>query len=69
MTTRDDPLRTTDELAQQIRRPKQYIYDLNHRGVGPRRIRVGKHLLYRQSDIDAWLDSLAVDDEQAVAEA
>lgn len=36
------------------------IYDWRHRGTGPRAIRpAGGNLLFRRSDVDAWLDQYA----------
>jgi len=29
-----------------------------HKGIGPRGLRVGRHLRYRRQDIDSWLDGL-----------
>ncbi|MDF9877479.1 helix-turn-helix transcriptional regulator [Cellulosimicrobium cellulans] len=49
------------QLAEQLGVPVKTIYIWRTRGKGPRGIRVGKHLRYRQSDIDAWLDSQADD--------
>ncbi|MBN0039477.1 helix-turn-helix domain-containing protein [Cellulosimicrobium cellulans] len=52
---------TPAEVAGQLGVPVKTIYVWRTRGKGPRGIRVGKHLRYRQSDIDAWLDSQADD--------
>lgn len=49
------PLLTTDELADYLRVPISTIYAWNHRGSGPKRMRVGKRVLYRLSDVEAWL--------------
>ena len=57
----NDQLLSTEELADYIGRPVQTVYAMNHRGTGPRRIRVGRELRYRQSDVDRWLDSNAID--------
>ncbi len=55
-----DPIRTPAELAGQILVPVATVYQWNSKKTGPRYIRVGRHVRYRQSDIDAWLDSHAV---------
>ncbi|WP_448613342.1 helix-turn-helix transcriptional regulator [Modestobacter sp. URMC 112] len=39
--------------------PKQTLYVWRAQSKGPRGIRVGKHLRYRWSDVDAWLDEQA----------
>lgn len=44
------------ELAAYIGVPLATVYAMNHRSTGPRRIRVGKYVRYRQGDVDAWLD-------------
>lgn len=50
-----------EEVAGQLGVPIKTIYVWRTRGKGPRGIRVGKHLRFRQSDIDAWLESQADD--------
>ena len=44
------------EVAQYVGVPVTTIYAWNSRNSGPRRFRVGKHVRYRQVDVDAWLD-------------
>lgn len=56
-----DPLRTVDDLAAMLGRTAADIYWMNHAGTGPRRIKIGKRVYYRQSDIDAWLTAHYVD--------
>ncbi|WP_431310336.1 helix-turn-helix transcriptional regulator [Luteimicrobium album] len=34
------------------------IYRWRTRGYGPRAILVGKHLRWRQDDIDSWIDGV-----------
>lgn len=50
-------LLTPEELAEQVGVPLSTVYTWNSRGGGPRRVRVGKHCRYRQSDIDSWVES------------
>lgn len=50
------PLLTTAELAAYPGIPRATIYAWNYRGEGPPSIKVGRHLRYRESDIEAWLD-------------
>lgn len=47
------------ELAEYLKIPVKTIYNWRTAGDGPRGIRIGKHLRYRQRDVDAWLDRLA----------
>jgi hypothetical protein len=39
--------------------PPRTVYNWRTRGLGPRGIRVGRHVRYRLADVDAWLDGLA----------
>jgi excisionase family DNA binding protein len=50
-------LLTTEELAEYLNLPIGTLYRFNYIGSGPRPIKVGRHLRYRESDIDRWLDS------------
>jgi excisionase family DNA binding protein len=49
-----------NELSVELGIPLGTIYQWNHRGVGPRFIKVGKHVRYRRSDIDEWMNRRAV---------
>lgn len=49
------------EAADYIRMPEKTLYQHNSRGTGPRRIRVGRRVLYRKADLDAWLESHEVE--------
>lgn len=60
-----DKLIGPEELAEYLGIPLPSVYAANSRGTGPRRIRVGKHIRYRKSDVDAWLDSRSIDPEPA----
>lgn len=55
-----DPLLTVQQLAARLGVPVATVYAWNSRDLGPRRLRLGKHLRYRESDIEAWLDQRAV---------
>ena len=35
--------------------PVATLYQWRHLGTGPRAYRLGKHLRYRQADVEAWL--------------
>ncbi len=60
-----DTLHSPEWLAEYLGIPLATIYQMNSRGTGPRRIRVGKHVRYRKAEVDAWLDSRAVEPEPA----
>ena len=47
---------TSDELAVKLRRKVKTIYNMASRGELPRRYKVNGRMLYKESDIDAWLE-------------
>lgn len=51
------PLASPDQLTEYLGIPKATLSQWRHRGVGPKWTRVGRHVRYRWSDVDAWLDS------------
>ena len=50
-----DPLLTVPELANYLGVPVATIYGWRYRGEGPPGFRVGRHLRYRRSDVEAWI--------------
>ncbi len=60
-----DPLRSPQEFAEQVHVPVATTYQWSSKGTGPRYIRVGRHVRYRQSDIDAWLNARVVEPRSA----
>jgi excisionase family DNA binding protein len=52
-----DQLMTIDEVGAYMQVPVKTLYDWRHRGIGPPGMRVGRHVRYRRSDVDAWLES------------
>lgn len=50
-----DPLLTTEDLAEYVKVPVATVYQWNYRKTGPAPIRVGRHLRFRKSAVDAWL--------------
>jgi len=54
-----DPLLTTSEVAERLRVPEKTIYAWRYAKRAPRAIVVGRHLRFRQSDIEAWLEAQA----------
>ncbi len=47
---------SVQDLAQMFGVPVATVYGWNHRGTGPRRISVGKHVRYRASDVAEWVE-------------
>lgn len=52
-----DRLMTIDQVADYMQLPKFTLYKMRSEGHGPRAARLGKHLRYRMSDVDAWIRS------------
>ena len=45
------------ELARLLGVPEATVYGWNHKGTGPRPIRVGKYVRYAPSEVRRWIDS------------
>ncbi|MEV6820185.1 helix-turn-helix domain-containing protein [Nocardiopsis dassonvillei] len=50
-----------EELAERESVPLQTVYQWNHRGDGPRFMKIGRHVRYRLADVLAWEESRYVD--------
>jgi excisionase family DNA binding protein len=59
MRAASDHLLTVDQLGEQLQVPVTTIYGWRYKGTGPKAIVIGRHLRFRQSDVDAWLESRA----------
>lgn len=47
------------DLSAEINIPLATIYQWrHHKRTGPPGVRIGKHIRYRRSEVDKWLDSL-----------
>ncbi|MFN8193679.1 MAG: helix-turn-helix domain-containing protein [Nocardioidaceae bacterium] len=51
-----EPLIEVEELAEYLGVPVQTIYDWRLSGRAPRAFKLGKHLRFAVSDVQAWLD-------------
>jgi excisionase family DNA binding protein len=49
-----EPMLTVTQLADELGVPVQTIYTWNSRGTGPKYVKVGRHVRFRRSDVDAW---------------
>jgi predicted DNA-binding transcriptional regulator AlpA len=54
VTAASENLLTTEELALRWRTTEQAVYAARHRGNCPPALRVGRRLLWRLRDIEAW---------------
>lgn len=50
------PMASAEEVAEYLRVPVNTLYQWRYMRTGPRASRVGRHLRYRWSDVEAWLD-------------
>lgn len=53
------PLAAPEQVAEHLGVPVSTLYQWRHRGVGPRGIKVGRHVRYRWEDVEAWLEQKA----------
>lgn len=51
------PLLSPQDIAHYLGVPVRTVYAWRHRGEGPPGFRVGKHVRYRASDVEAWLEA------------
>lgn len=58
-TTAEDirPLASVEEVSAYLGVPVQTLYHWRHRKQGPASSRIGKHLRYRWSDVDAYVNA------------
>ena len=54
---RNKGLLSPAQLAEFIGVPIDTVYIWNQHGSGPKFARVGKHVRYRVTDVDSWLES------------
>ena len=57
-----EPALSLKELAVQLQVSIQTLYDLRSQGRGPTGFRVGRHLRFPQSEIEAWLERMEAED-------
>ena len=57
-----EPALSLKELALQLHVSIQTLYALRSQGRGPTGFRVGRHLRFRQSEIEAWLARMEAED-------
>lgn len=49
-------LNLIEEAAEFLRVPVSTLRFWRHRGTGPRSARIGGRVMYRQADLEAWLN-------------
>jgi len=60
-------LLTLDDLVELTGTPKSTLYSLFAEGKGPRRMKLGRALRFRPTDVDAWLDAMVAGNERRAA--
>lgn len=46
---------SAEQVADYLGVPVKTLYQWRYKGVGPRALRVGRHLRYRPEDVEGWL--------------
>ena len=52
-------LMTLSDLSEMLGVPVATLYGWRHRGEGPQGYRIGRHVRYRRSTVEAWLRTQA----------
>jgi excisionase family DNA binding protein len=52
----EERLMTLTELSEMLGVPIDTLYGWRHRGEGPVGYRIGRHVRYRRSAVEAWLE-------------
>lgn len=48
---------TVPEAAARLRTPESTLRCWRHAGLGPRSIRLGRRVFYREADLTAWIEA------------
>ena len=54
-----EPLLTLVEVSELLNIPVPTLYAWRHRGEGPAGYRIGRHVRFRRSAVEAWLEGQA----------
>ncbi len=60
-----EDLLSPETLAKKLDVPVGTVYRWNYAGTGPRPIRVGRHVRYRETEVNRWLDEQAKEDRRS----
>jgi excisionase family DNA binding protein len=60
-----DALLTPEEVAERLRRPVATVRFWRAKNLGPKGARVGGRVLYRESDVEAWIAAQFEDEPEA----
>ena len=56
-TSANDELLTISEVAAIVRAPVATVRYWRHLGTGPRSFRLGRRVVYKVGDLEAWIDA------------
>lgn len=65
MTLEREPLVPLEPVLEHIGMTRSAYYSLRHRGEGPPAYRLGKRLMHRWSEVEAWIESRGDDARRA----
>ena len=51
-----DPLWTLSETAERLRRSEAQLRWMRHNGSGPPSAKIAGRVMYRESDVESWID-------------
>lgn len=54
-------LLSPEQLSELFELPLATIYRWNYAKTGPQVLRIGRHVRYREKDVEAWLDKQALE--------
>ncbi|TGD12315.1 DNA-binding protein [Brevibacterium sp. S111] len=60
-STSDTRWLTAEDLAAELRIPKQTIYKWRVEGFGPTAHKIGRHLRFSREDVDDWYSTMQED--------
>lgn len=47
---------TLAEVAEYVRAPESTVRFWRHKGTGPKSFKIGRRVMFRQEDVEAWLE-------------
>lgn len=59
MSTAAQHFMSPEDLAEYLGVPVASVYGWRYKGVGPRALKIGRHVRYRADDVERWLEAQA----------
>lgn len=59
-----DGMLPIEEFAERMGMSRRAVYQMRHQGVGPAYYRIANRIYYKEADIEAWLETLRVEQGQ-----